>query len=200
MEQGNESRLWLADWLPLFGGSGLTTLVRERDWVTSVTREAYRVCAGWLGGANDCMGSKGFLRVRLEPAPGKVLDVYQTHLDAGDGVEDQAARLAQLEHLARRVRESSGEGALILAGDLNLKREVPAHRQALAAFARSLELVDSGAEPAPDTGWLRVDYIFYRSGNGVTLELVEAGEALEFRDEGGPFSDHPALVSRFRLR
>ena len=42
--------------------------------------------------------------------------------------------------------------------------------------------------------------MFYRPGEGADLELVEAGEALEFRDGGTPLSDHPALYGRFRIR
>jgi hypothetical protein len=33
----------------------------------------------------------------------------------------------------------------------------------------------------------------------VRLELLEAGEALEFVRNGAPLSDHPAVYARFRL-
>lgn len=200
VERGNGSRLALAALLPVFGGSGLTTLVRERDWLLDVTREPYDTCAGWLAGANDCFGTKGFLHVRLRLPPDRRLDIYQTHLDAGRRPEDQAARARQLELLAQRITAISGDRALILAGDFNLDADVPAQRSALAGFAASLGLRETGAAPAPGSEWRRLDYVLYRSGPAVSIDVIEAGEALEFRDELGPFSDHPALFTRFRVR
>ncbi len=201
IEMGNGSRFWIADFIPIFGGSGLTSFVRAaREDVLEVTREAYGSCSGWLGGANDCLGSKGFLRVRLRLAPGAELDVYQTHLDAGDAAGDEAARGEQLAQLRRRIAQLSGDGALILAGDFNLHSERPAQRAILDEFVASLGLLDSGAAPVDPAQWERLDYIFYRSGGGVRLEVVSAGQALEFQHQGRPLSDHPALFSRFRLR
>ena len=200
VERGNDSRLALASLLPIFGGSGLTTLVRSRDWLLDVGREPYDTCAGWFGGANDCFGTKGFLQVRLRLPPDRRLDVYQTHLDAGAGSEDQAARVRQLELLAERINAISGDRALILAGDFNLDASRPEQREALRAFADGLELRDSGASPSPGSGWRQLDYVFYRSGAQVEIELLEAGEALEFRDAASPLSDHPALSTRFRIR
>ena len=52
VERGNDGERLLGV-LPLFNGSGLTSLVRlEPDAVTQVTREAYGTCSGWLGGSN----------------------------------------------------------------------------------------------------------------------------------------------------
>lgn len=200
IERGNDSRLWLARILPIFGGSGLTTLVRSRAWLVQIGKEPYGVCAGWLGGANDCFATKGFLYVRLRFSGGRVLDIYQTHLDAGGSAEDQAAREHQLAQLAHRIRSLSEDGPLVLAGDFNLRAEVPEQRAALDAFTQSLALRDSGAGPAPGSGWRTLDYVFYRPGRDVELELLEAGEALEFRDGATPLSDHPALYARFRIR
>ncbi len=200
VERGNGSRLALASLLPIFGGSGLTTLVRSRDWLLDVGREPYDTCAGWLGGANDCFGTKGFLHVRLRLPPDRRLDVYQTHLDAGAGPDDQAARVHQLELLTERIAAISGDRALILAGDFNLDAKLPEQRAALDDFAQGLGLQDSRAAPAPGTAWRQLDYVFYRSGAQVEIELLEAGEALEFRDATIPLSDHPALFTRFRIR
>ncbi len=200
VERGNDGERLLGV-LPLFNGSGLTSLVRlEPDAVTQVTREPYGTCSGWLGGANDCLATKGFLLVRLRLAEGIEVDVVQTHLDAGRGDGDRAARARQLALLAQRLTELSDGRPLVVAGDLNLHHDVSADRELLERFMSALGLADSGAKPADAARWRRVDYVLYRSGGDVALELIEAGEALEFAHEGKPLSDHPALFARLRLR
>ncbi|MCG8591144.1 MAG: endonuclease/exonuclease/phosphatase family protein [Proteobacteria bacterium] len=186
--------------LPLFQ-SGLTTLVAAPpDRVEGVVREGYGRCNGWLEGKNDCLARKGWLRVRLRLPDGRALDVYQTHLDAGGGARDQRTRELQLEQLARRIDALSGDGAAIVAGDFNLNGWHRRPREVLQAFARRLGLRDSGARARAPARFAPVDYIFYRSGPGLEIELVEAGEAREFVVDGEPLSDHPALFTRLRLR
>ena len=186
--------------IPLLNGSGLTSLVRlEPDAVTRVVREPYQVCSGWLSGGNDCLASKGFLLVRLRLAPGLEVDVVQTHLDAGRGADDRRARQLQLARLADRLGEISAGRALVVAGDFNLNHAVPEDRKLLEGFMPALGLADSGARPQ-GSAWKRIDYILYRSGEHVALELAESGEALEFVHDGKPLSDHPALFARLRLR
>jgi len=199
VERGNGAEL-LMGMIPLFSGSGLTSLVKLAPGaVTKVTREAYGACSGWLGGANDCLASKGFLLLRLRLAGGVEVDVVQTHLDAGQGDEDRAARARQLELLAERLSELSAGRALVVAGDFNLRHDVPGDRELLERFASALGLADSGAKPADAARWRRLDYLLYRSGDEVALTVSDAGEALEFAHEGRPLSDHPALFARLRL-
>ena len=65
-----------------------------------VTREYLGACHGWLRYANDCLASKGVLRVRVRLPDGGEIDLYDTHLDAGTDEEDRAARWAQLRRWA----------------------------------------------------------------------------------------------------
>lgn len=201
VERGNPSRFPWASWLPIWGGSGLTTLAAfDPGARTMSVREPYGLCAGWLSGANDCLGTKGFLLVRLRPAPGVEIDLYQTHLDAGGDESDQSTRIAQLERLAARIAVLSPDRALILAGDFNLNHAVDAQRLALDGFTRELGLVDSGAAREDVERWKRIDYIFYRPGGGLEIDVLASGQALEFEHEGVALSDHPAIFARFRLR
>jgi endonuclease/exonuclease/phosphatase family metal-dependent hydrolase len=179
--------------------SGLATFARPR--LRAVTRAPLGACAGWLGGANDCLASKGFLRVRLALADGVEIDFWTTHLDAGQDEADRAARAVQLERLAARVRELSHDGALVIAGDFNLDEANTADRALLDRFSSDLALRDSGALAAADGAFAakNIDFILYRSGGGVELELLEAGEAREFSDGPSPLSDHPALFARFAV-
>ena len=195
---GNGSRFAGARFFTFLKGSGLTSFVDfPQERVATVVPEAYGSCSGWLAAANDCWATKGFLLVRLRIAPGAELDVVQTHLDAGGSRADRLVRAQQLDQLRTRLLDLSGERALIVAGDLNLRRQEPADQALLAEFADWLSLEDTGARGGD--AWRPLDYVLYRSGKGLALEVLEAGEATEFVHEGEPLSDHPALFTRFGL-
>jgi len=99
------------------------------------------------------------------------------------------------------VQSFSRDGPLVIAGDFNLDESNAGDRALLERFVRALALVDSGARAADDGPFAtkRIDYILYRSGAGVALASVEAGEAREFSDGATPLSDHPALFARIRI-
>jgi endonuclease/exonuclease/phosphatase family metal-dependent hydrolase len=179
--------------------TGLATFARPR--LRAVTRGSLGACAGWLDRANDCFADKGFLRVRLALTNGVELDFWNLHLDAGEDETDRGARDTQLRRLADRVRELSGVGPLVIAGDFNLDEANPADRALLARFAGELSLEDSGARAAAGGPFAHkhIDFILYRSGGGVALEPDEVGEAREFSDGPTPLSDHPALYARLRV-
>jgi endonuclease/exonuclease/phosphatase (EEP) superfamily protein YafD len=138
------------------------------------------------------------MRVRL--ANGGTLDFVNTHLDAGRSDTDREARREQLALLERSLATAVGDGALILAGDLNLSASDPADVALRDAFTGALGLTDSGARARPESDWPILDYIFYRSGGGVTLEVLAAGEDVSFVHQGVALSDHPAIFARFRAR
>jgi endonuclease/exonuclease/phosphatase family metal-dependent hydrolase len=179
--------------------TGLVTFARPR--LRAVTRGSLGACAGWLDRANDCLADKGFLRVRLALENGAELDFWNLHLDAGQDATDREARDVQLRRLAKRVREVSGDGPLVVAGDFNLDEANPADRALLARFAGELSLADSGARAAAVGAFAhkQIDFILYRSGGEVALEPEEVGEAREFSDGPTPLSDHPALFARLRV-
>ncbi len=203
--RGNGPRAACLGWLWLLcgrSGSGLTILahVGAEDRLR-LERQAYDHCAGWLGGANDCLASKGLLYARLALADGIAIDFYDTHLDAGDRTADRRARAAQLETLASAIEARSDAAAAIVAGDFNLAADEPADAALLRAFVERLALLDSGARFEDPERWRRqIDYVFYRSGGGVRLVAVAAGEAGEFVEGDRPLSDHPAIFARFRAQ
>jgi endonuclease/exonuclease/phosphatase family metal-dependent hydrolase len=179
--------------------SGLAVFARPP--LRAVTRAPLGACAGWLGGANDCFAHKGFLRVRLALARGVEVDFWTLHLDAGGDESDRAARAIQLDRLAARVHEISADGPLVIAGDFNLEESNAADRALLTSFSSGLALRDSGARAAADGRFpaKHIDFILYRSGGGIALEPLDAGEAREFSDGPTPLSDHPALFARFAV-
>jgi endonuclease/exonuclease/phosphatase family metal-dependent hydrolase len=163
-----------------------------------VVSRAFGKCAGWIGRANDCFATKGYERMRIRLEGGAQLDIVNTHLDAGRSQEDREARRGQLELLRSHIEAEVGGGALILAGDLNLDAADPEDVALLGAFTSALALESSGARGRSQ--WQALDYIFYRSGGGLALEVVEAGEDESFVHRGAPLSDHPAIFARFRTR
>jgi endonuclease/exonuclease/phosphatase family metal-dependent hydrolase len=183
---------------PLFQGSGLTVLA-SLPAIGVPLRAAYGVCHGWLDAANDCFGNKGFLRVRLVLPNGTALDVWDTHLDAGPGPGDQAARTAQLERLAAAVERHSRDRAVLVGGDFNLDWDSPAERSLLERFAARLGL-DFGAR-TPEGAWhSRLDYLLVRSGEQTDVEVLDAGMARGYVDDtGAPLSDHPPIEARLRI-
>ena len=196
--EGNISRFSSARVFGFLKGSGLTSFVDfPRDQIATIVPEPYATCSGWIAAGNDCWATKGLLIVRLRIAPDSELDVVQTHLDAGRSLEDRKVRARQLDQLRAKLMNFSTDRALIVAGDLNLRRDDLDDVALVAEFADFLELEDTGARGGEQ--WSPLDYILYRSGKGLGLEVMEAGEALEFAFEGEPLSDHPALFTRFRL-
>lgn len=196
--RGNPSRMPAC---PICSGSGLTTLVRAGavEAVEAERARPYASCSGWLGGANDCLATKGFLHARLRLDGGATLHVVNTHLDAGREPADREARRAQLETLAEVLEGETGGEALVVAGDLNLDDAVPADRALLEAFRTRLGLRDAGARPDPDGGWEVIDYVLVRSGASARVTVLEAGEDPGFARAGRPLSDHPALFVRLRV-
>lgn len=199
IERGGAGRFGMA--CPIIcSGDGLTLLANlPPRQLAEIVRIPYGSCAGWLGGANDCLATKGFVRARLAfPGVGEV-DVVNTHLDAGGAAADRAARSRQLAELRAHLEGESQGRALVVAGDLNLDFHDPDDRALLDEFAAGLGLRDSGAARDAERDWKRLDYILVRSGRAVELAVVDAGEALEFVGPAGPLSDHPALFARLRV-
>lgn len=202
-----QDRNWVADLLaPIVCGecgAGLSTLIDLPEGsLLGEHREAYRDYSGWFDSRKDAWVNKGLLALRVRLPGGAVVDVYNSHLDAGKKRKrrrDHDTRERQLAQLESAIRSFSGDGAVILAGDFN-EREDRAS-PSLERFTTALGLRESEARVARE-GWRpRCDYIFYRGDAGIEIELVDSGEAVEFQDESGrPLSDHPAIRARFRIR
>jgi len=186
-------------------GSGLALLTgRAGEEILAGRAGRYARCSGWglrpMADGSDCWASKGWQHARLALADGIAVDVWNTHLDAGVLEDDLATREAQLDELARAMAESRGR-AVVVGGDFNLGAELPEEARLLERFRRRLGLRDTGARSGDSDRWpRRIDHLFFRSGERVSLEVERAGESREFRRDDLPLSDHPALFARFRAR
>jgi endonuclease/exonuclease/phosphatase family metal-dependent hydrolase len=190
--RGNEG------WAPLLEGSGLTIFSRFANGAAPLA-EAYGVCNGYFSAANDCLGNKGFLLVRLALPNGAELDVWNTHLDAGRSDADHRARVAQLDHLARAIEAQSDGRAVLVGGDLNLDWDDARDRALLEAFRDRLGLMVAAQTPAD--GWeSHLDYLLVRAGADVKVGRVDGGKEAKMVDGANvALSDHPALFAKLRF-
>lgn len=204
LERGNGSRGgWMGMLSMLCGscGSGLTVAVAPHLPAQLLDRGAYDSCAGWVSGANDCWASKGYLATRVTLPNGASIDVYDLHLDAGLGPADHAVRTQQIEVLRSHIQRLSDGRAVIVGGDFNLDARTPRDRILLDRFATDLHLSHSGAGGSALHWTEQIDHVYYRSGAGTTLQVLNAGEGKEFvGHDKKPLSDHPAIVVRFEAR
>ena len=179
-------------------GAGVSTFVSDKFIVSESNADHYRYCHGWFGANGDCWAAKGYLRVSVETDSGARIDVYNTHLEAGPTDESTEVRGKQLESLAKAIKKTSGNQAVIVAGDFNLGYIRPGDRKVFKQFRKELGLSDSGAGPETPF-WKERDFILYRSGSETQLQVKESGEAIEFISSGRALSDHPAIFARFEV-
>ena len=94
-ELDHETQLWFDEMLPdRFYGAGLATAARYPH--SEAWTEHYDACYGVLEGASDCLASKGFTVTRLVLGGDVTFDLYNSHLEAGSGDEDNDARASQV--------------------------------------------------------------------------------------------------------
>ena len=157
-------------------------------------------CHGLLDGSADCFASKGFQATRQRLAPGVEVDFYNTHLEAGGGPEDQAARAQQVQMLVDALTGFSANHPVVFTGDFNLHSSDPEDSDQLARLRSEGGLTDSCEDTLcsePD----RIDRIFFRSSETLQLEALSWQQELAFFDpQGTALSDHDALSARLAWR
>jgi endonuclease/exonuclease/phosphatase family metal-dependent hydrolase len=179
-----------------FYGSGLAVLARDAE-LEQVQEQHYAECYGTIDNSSDCLASKGFQRVRLDLGGGAMLDVYNTHHEAGGGEEDEAVRATQVDEVLAAMAEHSAGHAILFMGDTNLRPGDPPDDEQLARYAAA-GLRDACLELAcPETD--HIDRFFVRDGDTVQLTVEAwANEPDFFDDDGVPLSDHPAISTQIR--
>jgi endonuclease/exonuclease/phosphatase family metal-dependent hydrolase len=162
------------------------------------SEQHYSACNGVLDDANDCLASKGFQRIRLRLGPDACIDVYNTHLEAGNGEADNEARAVQVEQLLLTVADASADQAIIIMGDFNLSgsdAEDVVLVEQLLTMAGVQDICD--ALDCEEPG--RIDRILFRSGKELQLEAVDWRIENQFVDSSGEMlSDHNAIGGNLR--
>lgn len=189
------TELWFGE--PLedrFYGAGLAFFAEQAVETYSTTY--YETCNGTLDGASDCLASKGFQTVRLQMGPGATLDVYNTHMEAGNSAEDDSSRAAQLDLLLAEIDSFSAGHAVLFMGDTNLGADDPEDVPLIAALMEGGGFTDAcDAVACPEPG--RIDKLLVRDGEDLSLTVESWAVAEEFVDaEGQPLSDHEGITAR----
>ena len=177
---------------PFSNGSGLTVALSDSIAILEINDISYSSCSGWLSKDNDCLATKGFQHVRIEIA-GNVIDLYNTHLDAGDSYSDIKSRALQIKELENYAMEESRGLSIIVAGDLNVdfnKDEV----RVVDSFCDGLDLnIADWSNSSEDTLSKKLDYILYRSSGDTDILL--RGCNVDAILNG--LSDHPPIKAVF---
>jgi endonuclease/exonuclease/phosphatase family metal-dependent hydrolase len=195
--------------------SGLSLLSRFRAKEASVQK--FRDPAGLrylFRAQKDGLASKGVLFARYDLGNGRLLDVYNTHMEAGGDETSSEARRIQAGELVHFVNsQSPPDNAVLLVGDFNMRplgKRKSGRRQALrdpSSLERSqlLESI-SGQLGLTNAGSLAgrppsktLDHIFFRSGTKTQLKPVAwKVERSSFRDAAGnSWSDHDPVIATF---
>jgi endonuclease/exonuclease/phosphatase family metal-dependent hydrolase len=173
-------------------GAGLAVLGPAP--VALLHEQHYTTCYGLLDGASDCLASKGFQLLRFEVGAGSI-DVYNTHLEAGGGEADIAARAEHVRELLVAMEQLSGPRAILLMGDTNLDGDDPDDQPLIDALLASglADACDTLACPEPG----RIDRFLLRDGENMALTPSNwAVSAAFFDDAGVPLSDHDPIELR----
>ena len=181
-------------------GSGLSAFVSKHTaTVVDTRRHRFASCSGWFDRSSDCWATKGALMTRLRFENGAEIDVYTTHLDAGESPSAMEVRESQLAELIALIARESPGRAVIVAGDFNTALDRMENVEAMRVFKQGTGLVDAGAGPDLPQ-WARRDFIFARDGDAVAVKLMGSGEASEFVNRNRALSDHPATYARFEVQ
>jgi endonuclease/exonuclease/phosphatase family metal-dependent hydrolase len=98
-------------WLPLVGEE---LALASRLPIVATSSRVYKDAA-W----EDVLAAKGVLHARLGNLGAGGIDVFVTHLQAGE--EHGAVRRRQIADLARFIRATAGSGPVLVLGDLNVR-------------------------------------------------------------------------------
>ena len=175
-------------------GAGLSLAISKSMDVIDANEYLFKNCSGWLSKDNDCLASKGFqhLRVRID---GKILDLYNTHFDAGRSESDKNVRLSQLNQLQKYIKANSTNYPVIIAGDLNILYESSEYEIIDSFIIDNKFALADWSSDLSKSKFGKLDYILYKSSNGTGISLEKCKVDTNLRS----LSDHPAIQAVFNL-
>ena len=149
--------------------SGLNLAVLNNINIDYFEENLFSECNGYLSSYNDCLASKGFIYSLISKDSYKI-NLYVTHLDAGNGSEDILARDIQLKELSEHINNINNNYAIIVSGDFNID------------YYQSIEIIDQFTKKN-NLNILRwdnitntdemIDYVFYRSGENHKMTMLD---------------------------
>ncbi len=163
-----------------------------------VIREAWQGCFGELDNGADCLAQKGFSVAHTTLAAGVTLDIYNLHMEAGNGPEDEQVRDDGVTLLSEFLNAFSAGEAVIVGGDFNLHSDEEPDSTQFQRLLSETGLTDvCDFLGCPEPG--RIDKFLFRSNDSLTLTPSSWNFETDVfvTDDGQPLSDHEALAVRF---
>jgi len=156
----------------------------------------YVGCTGF-----DCWANKGAQHARLLipglPVP---LDVFNTHMNAGDEEHNRDVRKQQLKQLLPFIKAHRGAGSpALMSGDFNFRRGDSDYALFTAGANAAESCAQHGCEGAADPLAIAresVDHHFYARGERVDARPTRFEQTFT---EEPPLSDHVGLEAWFTL-
>tara|TARA_Y100000996_G_scaffold412028_1_gene397256 strand:+ start:478 stop:1305 length:828 start_codon:yes stop_codon:yes gene_type:complete len=175
-------------------GAGLSLAISKSIDLIDSSEHLFEYCSGWLSKDNDCFASKGFqhLRVRID---GQILDLYNTHFDAGRSESDKNARLSQLNQLQKYIKVNSANYPVIIAGDLNILYESIEYKIIDSFIIDNKFALADWSSDLSKSKFGKLDYILYKSSNETNINFEKCKVDTNLRG----LSDHPAIQAVFNL-
>jgi endonuclease/exonuclease/phosphatase family metal-dependent hydrolase len=184
--------------------------IASRFPIVEVHTLVYEECSGW-----DCLADKGVIHARVWRGPGHPardsMDLFATHLDAGD---DESTRQAQVSQLTDFVAEHHTPGTpAVIMGDFNINGNIEDVNDPHSLYSKmigiisgilSTPLIDTGLGigGTNESGTSRLDYIMVAGAKvpaGVTRVDYFTGKFFDIDDpdlpQDGRLSDHGAVLS-----
>jgi len=162
------------------------------------TRAAWEGCFGELDNGADCLAQKGFSVARTTLATGVTLDIYNLHMEAGNGPEDEQVRDDGVTQLSDFLNAFSAGEAIIVGGDFNLHSDEEPDSTQFQRLLSETGLIDvCDFLGCPEPG--RIDKFLFRSNDSLTLTPRSWNFETDVfvTDDEQPLSDHEALAVRF---
>ena len=175
-------------------GAGLSLAISTSIDIIYSDEYLFENCSGWLSKDNDCLASKGFQHVRVR-IDGKILDLYNTHFDAGRSESDKNVRLSQLNQLQKYIKVNSANYPVIIAGDLNILYESSEYKIIDSFIIDNNFVLADWSSDLSKSKFGKLDYILYKSSNGTYLNLEKCRVDINLRG----LSDHPPIQAVFKL-
>ena len=168
----------------------------QYSW-TDFQRVQWIACHGDANeGAADCLSEKGFTLSRMSIGKNSIVDVYNLHVEAGNGPKDQQARSEGIQQFIEFVQQNSQQNPVIIGGDFNLHARDPEDLALIEKIQTELSIQDACL--ALDCGIDIIDRFYFRSNEEIELvpSIWRIGD--EFIDQtGDDLSDHNAINVNF---
>ena len=141
-----------------FYGSGLSILSRFE--LLDHQHHHYNACNGRFDSASDWL-RRVFRSLVFVSSPGMEVDVYNSHLEAGNSAEDDVVRSSHVDEILNVMTNYSAGRALIFLADTNLHADQPTDATHLRRLEQTADLIDAcESVSCPQPG--RIDRIMYR--------------------------------------